>query len=60
MQMSTKRDEPVKRPSPSPERGAPSTYAAHAFRKDVSVRVFVMPRSSEPEELREHGYGHGV
>ncbi len=59
MQMSSKRDEPAKRPSPSPERGAPATYAAHALRKDVSVRVFVMPKSAEPEE-REPGYGHGV
>jgi hypothetical protein len=60
MQMSSKRDEPVKRPSPSPERGAPPTDAAHAVRKDVSVRVLVKPKSTEPEELREHGYGHGV
>jgi hypothetical protein len=59
MQMSTKRDEPVKRPSSPPERGAPATCAAHAIRKDVSVRVFVMPKA-DAEELREPGYGHGV
>jgi hypothetical protein len=59
MQMSTKRDEPAKRPSSSPERGAPATYAAHAWRKDVSVRVFVM-KTPDHEELREPGYGHGV
>jgi hypothetical protein len=60
MQRYTKRDEPVKRPSSRPERGAPATYAAHALRKDVSVRVFVTPKTPDHEELREPGYGHGV
>ena len=60
MPTSTRRDEPSKSPQPSPERGAPATYAAHAVRKDLSVRVSVKPASPEPEELREHGYGHGV
>jgi len=60
MQTSTRRDDPSKRPQPPPERGAPPTYAAHASRKDVSVRVLVTPATPEPEELREDGYGHGV
>jgi hypothetical protein len=60
MQTSTRRDDPSKGPAAPPERGAPATYAAHAFRKDVSVRVQVKPSSPEPEELREPGYGHGV
>jgi hypothetical protein len=51
---------PVKRPQHMPEHGAPATCAAHAMRKDVSVRVSVTPPTPEPEELREHGYGHGV
>lgn len=60
MQMSTRPEEPAKHPAPAPERGAPATYAAHAFRKNLAVRVLVKPSRSEPEELREHGYGHGV
>jgi hypothetical protein len=60
MQMSTRRDEPSKRPDPSQERGAPATYAAHALRKNLAVRVTVKPSGAEPEELREPGYGHGV
>ena len=48
------------RPPDRTGRGAPPTYAAHAVRRDVSVRVSVSPPSSEPEELREPGYGHGV
>jgi hypothetical protein len=38
----------------------PASYAAHAFRKDLAVRVLVKPPHPEPEELREDGYGHGV
>lgn len=60
MQTPTRRDEPSKRPQRSPERGVPASYAAHASRKDLAVRVLVKPSSPEPEELREHGYGHGV
>jgi hypothetical protein len=60
MQMTPRRDEPSKRLPKGPERGAPPTYAAHAFRKDLSVRVLVKTNTPEPEELREHGYGHGV
>jgi hypothetical protein len=59
MKMSTKPEEPAKQPSAA-DRGAPTTYAAHAVRKNVSVRVLVKPTPSEVEELREHGYGHGV
>ena len=58
MKMS-KRNEPTKRIQPAPERGAPASYAAHAFRKNVSVKVLVKPSSPDSEE-REHGYGHGV
>jgi hypothetical protein len=60
MQTTTRREEPSKSPQPAPERGAPATYAAHAFRKNLAVRVLAKPTSQEPEELREHGYGHGV
>ena len=60
MQIPTKRDEAVQRPSTAPKRGAPATYAAHALRKDVSVRVFVVSKTPDHEELREPGYGHGV
>jgi hypothetical protein len=58
---------PAKRPEPaneSPERtpatGAPSTDAAYATRKDLSVRVSVRSVPMEAEELKEEGYGHGV
>lgn len=60
MEMSTPREEPAKRPGHAPERGAPATYAAHAFRKNLAVRVMVKPARPEPEEIREEGYGHGV
>lgn len=60
METSKKADEPVKRPQNVPEKGAPATYAAHAMRKDVTVRVSVTAPAPEHEELREHGYGHGV
>jgi hypothetical protein len=60
METSKKADEPAKPPQKTPERGAPATYAAHAMRKDVTVRVSVAAPTPEPEELREHGYGHGV
>jgi hypothetical protein len=60
METTKKRDEPAERPQKPPERGAPATYAAHAMRKDVTVRVSVTAPTPEPEELRELGYGHGV
>jgi hypothetical protein len=42
-------------------RGAPPTVAAHAVRKDVTVRVSLKQQAPpEGEELREEGYGHGV
>ena len=58
MQMSSKREEPAK--PTAAERGAPATYAAHAFRKNLTVRVAVKPAPGEGDEIREHGYGHGV
>lgn len=60
MNPSTQQDEPAKRPQPAPDRGAPRTYSAHAERKNVAVRVVVQPAPAESDELREHGYGHGV
>lgn len=67
MQGTTPRDEPAKRPPAGPERrtgpgrGMPDTAAVQSIRKDVTVRVFVAPPAPpEPDELREHGYGHGV
>lgn len=61
MQMSTRRDEPSKPAQrEAPQRGAPASYAAHAFRKNLAVRVLVKPAAPEPDELREDGYGHGV
>jgi hypothetical protein len=59
MKMPSKPEEPAKPPSAA-DRGAPPTYAAHAVRKNVSVRVLVKPTPAEADELREHGYGHGV
>jgi hypothetical protein len=58
--MPRKPEEPAKRPSSTAERGAPPTYAAHALRKNLSVRVLVKPATGETDELKEHGYGHGV
>ena len=53
--------EPAKRGEQPTDRGVPSTYAAHAVRKDVTVRVSLTPPSpQEAEELKEDGYGHGV
>lgn len=60
MKMPTRPEEPAKHPQPGPDRGAPTTYAAHAVRKNLAVRVSVKPTPSEADELREHGYGHGV
>ena len=49
------------RPQQTPGPGSPATFAAHAVRRDVSVRVSVKATAhTEPEELGEHGYGHGV
>lgn len=59
MKTSTRSEEPAKRPT-APERGAPATHAAQALRKNLSVRVLVKPTPNDSEELREHGYGHGV
>ena len=61
MKTTTKPEDPAKRDQQAAERGAPSTYAAHAVRKDVTVRVSLnQPSHPENDELREHGYGHGV
>ena len=60
MKMPTRPEDPAKRPQPAPERGAPATYAVHADRKNLTVRVLVKPTPPDSEELREHGYGHGV
>ncbi len=60
MQGTTKRDEPAKRPTPSQDRGTPATGTMHSVRKDVTVRPFVSPPLPETDELKEHGYGHGV
>jgi hypothetical protein len=56
----TKQDEPAKRPTPPQGRGTPSTGAVHSVRKDVTVRLSVSTPCPEPEEIKEHGYGHGV
>ena len=56
----TQPEEPAKRPQPVPDRGSPTSTAAHAVRKDLAVRVTVPAASTESDELREHGYGHGV
>jgi hypothetical protein len=55
-----KRDEPSKPAQPAPKQGAPASYAAHADRKNLSVRVLVRPVNGESDEVPEHGYGHGV
>lgn len=61
MTPASNRHEPAPRGPQRPERGAPATYAAHATRKDLTVRVsLTAPAPPEPDELREHGYGHGV
>jgi hypothetical protein len=60
MKMPTRPEEPAKQQPTAAERGAPPTYAAHAVRKNVSVRVWVKPAPADADELREHGYGHGV
>ena len=60
MKTSTQPDEPAKRPQPGPERGSPTTVAAQAVRNNVAVRVTVVEATTETDELREHGYGHGV
>ena len=59
MKMPAKPEDPAKRPQSAADRGAPPTYAAHAVRKNLSVRVLLKP-STEADELPEHGYGHGV
>jgi hypothetical protein len=59
MKSSTKPGEPAKQPTAA-DRGAPATYAVHAVRKNLTVRVLVAPTPNEADELREHGYGHGV
>jgi hypothetical protein len=56
----TKRDEPAKTPTPTQDRGTPATGTMHSVRKDVTVRLFVSPPVPETDELKEHGYGHGV
>jgi hypothetical protein len=60
MKTLTQPDEPAKHPQPVPDRGSPTSAPAHAVRKDVAVRVTVSATPAESDELREHGYGHGV
>ena len=60
MQGTTKRDEPAKQPTPSQDRGTPATGPMHSVRKDVTARLVVSPSFPEADELKEHGYGHGV
>ncbi|HUE89498.1 MAG TPA: hypothetical protein VMO26_25760 [Vicinamibacterales bacterium] len=60
MKTSTQPDEPAKRVQPEPDRGSPATNAAQAVRKNMAVRVTVVTAPPESDELREHGYGHGV
>jgi hypothetical protein len=60
MDLPAKRQEPAKPHERPVAHGAPATYAAYAWRKDVSVRVSVRSVLVEAEELREDGYGHGV
>ena len=60
MKTLTQPDDPAKRPQPAPDRGSPTSAPAQAVRKDVAVRVTVLSTPTEPDELREHGYGHGV
>lgn len=59
MKTSSKPEEPAK-PQSAADRGAPPTYAAHADRKNLSVRVLLAPAPGEADEQPEHGYGHGV
>lgn len=60
MKTFTNREEPAKRPSARSDRGTPMAYSAQASRKDLSVRVLLMPSAADGDELREPGYGHGV
>jgi hypothetical protein len=61
METQSQRATETPRPQQAPGPGAPATYAAHAVRRDVSVRVSVKTTAaSEPEEPGEQGYGHGV
>jgi hypothetical protein len=60
METQSQRPNPPSGPQPGPKQGAPATYAAHAVRRDVSVRVSVRSPQAETDELREEGYGHGV
>ena len=60
METQSQRPNPQSGPQPAPEKGAPATPAAHAVRREVSVRVSVRSPQTEADELREEGYGHGV
>lgn len=60
MKTSTHSDDAAKRPQPAPDRGSPPPQTALAARSNVAVRVTVVATPAELEELREHGYGHGV
>ena len=60
METQSGQQKPVPKPQPAPPMGAPATYAAHAVRRDVSVRVSIRAPLGDGEELREDGYGHGV
>lgn len=59
METETPRPQPAIR-QPAPDRGAPATYSAQVTRKGVLVRVSVRAPGGESDEIREHGYGHGV
>jgi hypothetical protein len=60
MKTVTQPNEPAKRQQSGPDRGSPMPAPAHAVRKDVAVRVTVLATPTESDEMREHGYGHGV
>lgn len=59
MKTSTQSDDRAKRPQPVPDRGSSLPHSAQPVHEHVAVRVTVVA-AGEPEELREHGYGHGV
>jgi hypothetical protein len=60
METQAQRPNPQSGPQPAPKKGAPATNAAHAVRRDVSVRVSVPAAQIDADELGEEGYGHGV
>ena len=61
MQGTTKGTPSANRPQPVPGPGTPATTTVQAVRKDVTVRLSLSsPPAPDAEELKEHGYGHGV